>query len=103
MEARSPLYGSWFKTVEIQGQDSQDLVFDFTKEYTCKVWSEPRNAAIYVNGRFTEKYTPAMLRLRPGKRSIQVNKDGYLSSAPQVFSVVADFEERVNFVLKKSP
>ncbi len=103
VEARSPLYGSWFKTAEILGQDVENLVFDFSKEYTCTVWSKPRNAAIYVNGRFTGKYTPALLRLRPGKRTIQVDKDGYLSPGPREFSIEANISERVDFELKKSP
>ncbi len=103
IEARSPLYGSWFKTVEILGQDRKNLSFDFSKEYQCKVLSDPSNAAIFVNGRATGKFTPAMLRLRPGQRSIQVDKDGYMSPGPQEFSVEADLVEPVQFKLRKSP
>jgi hypothetical protein len=71
--------------------------------------SEPNNCEIFVDGKSTGKYTPGQLKLKPGKHSIQVKREGYLPSDEKLYSVEynifersEDPEDRLNFTLSKN-
>jgi len=103
IEGASLAWGRWPKEIEVRGGETVEVTFDFSQEYTLRVLSEPGMAAIFVNGANTGKYTPALLRLRPGKKRIHVARDGYVMvDSPQEMILEGNMEEPIRFVLQKN-
>jgi serine/threonine-protein kinase len=67
--------------VPAQGQ----VFFEFeTPQGTIIVNSNPSGAAVQVNGRDTGQKTPAMLKLAPGKYTLEVVKEGLPAQSQEV-------------------
>ncbi len=70
-------FGSWEKEITVRAGQSHDVLFNFNAEYRLTVTSEPVNAEILVDGQSTGRFTPSVVRLRPGQRTIEVRKQGF--------------------------
>ena len=103
VKAVHPALGEWEQQVKIETDHTQDLVIDFNLEVSLTITSDPNNAEIYIDGKATGKYTPKKLKLRTGKYSISVQKQGYtLIGSPMEISIHKDVNEPLHFVLKKN-
>lgn len=91
VRAVHPVLGTWEKDVAVRGGDRREVLFDFRQTYRVTVVSEPRNAAIVVDGEPIGRNTPSQIALRPGRHTIEVRKDGYvMAGRPQTITVERD-------------
>ena len=105
VKAIHPVYGVWEKETEIVADKVRDVLFDFDK--TCKLnisavdeAGERLPGKIYVDSKFTNKYAPMIIVVRPGAHTIEVRMDKYESvEAPRVITVEKD--QPLKFRLKK--
>jgi eukaryotic-like serine/threonine-protein kinase len=73
---RHPQYGSRETTVTLTAGQTKSLTCYF--EQFVNIGSNPVWGTIFVNGKNTGEYTPKdRLKLKPGKHSITVRRDGY--------------------------
>lgn len=70
-----PTFGAAERTVTVAAGGHQE-VFVSLEPATVTVVSDPVNAAIYVDGRATGRYTPAQLTLPAGAHIVEVRRDG---------------------------
>ena len=70
-------FGFWEKEITVRAGQSHDVLFNFNAEYRLTVTSEPVNAEILIDGESTGRFTPSVVRLRPGQRTIEVRKQGF--------------------------
>jgi len=72
------------------------------KKATITITSEPTNAEVYINGKFTWTTTPYTTLLEPGTYIIRVQKDGYYP-----YEITAEIEEgetaEIPFTLERIP
>jgi serine/threonine protein kinase len=97
-----PSLGRWEKAVEVKAGKTREIVVDFNRIATVLITSEPIGCEIYVDGKFTGKYTPKELKLRIGKHTIEVRRKGFkLAGQPRVINLDGDLEQPLHFVLKR--
>jgi len=109
MKLVHPSLGTLTKKIDITDESLKKYIFDFNRIMKLTIISEPNNCEIFVDGKSTGKYTPGQLKLKPGKHSIQVKREGYLPSDEKLYSVEynifersEDPEDRLNFTLSKN-
>jgi eukaryotic-like serine/threonine-protein kinase len=103
-----PSLGTYTKKIDIVDESVKKYNIDFNRAIKLTVVSDPINCEIFLDGKTTGKTTPGLLRLGPGKHTIQVKRDGYQPSEEKVYSVeysiyegTADAEDRLNFSIQK--
>lgn len=101
-----PKFGYYKKTVNIKDGIVTDIVVDFNRQFyitvisldeteTKAVWGE-----IYVDGEMIGQ-TPKRINLRLGKHTIEVRRDGYISSDATTVNLEDDLEQPLKFRLRK--
>ncbi len=109
VKAVHPTLGTWEKKVEIEPDRLQQIPIDFNKYVTLTVLSiDPSGKAvsgeIYIDNNFTGQTTPKQLKVRIGKHSIEVQREGYvLDDGEKVFNLEDDVREPLIFTLRKRP
>ena len=78
VRVRHPEYGTWDRQVTIDTSGTRAILFNFDQEFEVAVTSEPDKAEILVDGKSTGKRTPGVVRVRPGRRTIAVQRRGYI-------------------------
>ena len=78
VRVRHPEYGIWDRQVTIDTSGTRAILFNFDQEFEVAVTSEPDRAEILVDGKSTGKRTPGVVRVRPGRRTIAVQRRGYI-------------------------
>lgn len=103
LRATHPNWGLWEKTVAIAAGEHERIAFDFDRTYQVTITSEPLYAEVRVDGVATGKYTPTVLSLHPGQRSISVRKDGYSLEGLSRTITVDEATMPLEFTLRKIP
>lgn len=88
--AEHPQWGRWPKNVILESGKRTEVEFDFNRTFQVTVSADPTWGEIFVDGVSTGRYTPAVLTLHPGKRIIEVRRDGYVSSRGAVEMILDD-------------
>ena len=78
VRVRHPEYGAWERQITIDTSGTQSLLFNYDQEFEVAVTSEPDRADILVDGKPAGKRTPGVVRVRPGRRTIAVQRRGYV-------------------------
>ena len=94
-------FGSWEKEITVRARQSRDVLFNFNAEYRLTVTSEPVNAEILVDGESTGRFTPSVVRLRPGQRTIEVRKQGFKTGRNRL-TVDGDARAPLHFSLQRN-
>ena len=93
-------YGVWEKEVRIDGNDEHRIVFNFTEQVEITVTSEPSMAEIFVDGKATGSWTPSMIVVNPGQRTIEVKKTGYsMQDGIKIIALEGNLLEPIHFKL----
>jgi hypothetical protein len=77
VRVQHPVFGQWERRVTVRAGQTQDELFNFNATFQLTVTSQPPNAEIIVDGEATGRYTPSVITLHPGQRTIAVRRDGY--------------------------
>ncbi len=102
VRAVHPRFGRWEKLVSVRPGKTEEVVFNFNREHTVTVTSQPPNAEIVLDGKSTRRYTPSVLTVRPGQHRISVRKRGYdTAGGPRKLTIERDASEPVHFVLNR--
>jgi serine/threonine-protein kinase len=80
VRVQHPVFGQWERRITVRAGQTQDEVFNFNATFRLTVTSQPPNAEILVDGEPTGRYTPSVITLHPGQRTIAVRRDGYASA-----------------------
>ena len=103
VRAVHPTFGRWEKTVSVRPGRTREVVFNFNREYTLTVTSQPPNAEILVDGTSTGRYTPSVVKVRPGQHSFRVRKQGYTASGgAKQLTIDQNIKDPVHFVLQRN-
>ena len=78
VRVRHPEYGTWERQIAIDTSGTQAFLFNYDQEFEVAVTSEPEKAEILVDGKPAGKRTPGIVRVRPGRRTIAVQRRGYI-------------------------
>ena len=70
-------FGSWEKEITVRAGQLREVLFNFNAQYRLTVTSVPANAEILVDGQSTGRFTPSVVQLRAGQRTIEVRKQGF--------------------------
>lgn len=70
-------YGQWVKSITLD-QKSEEVLFDFNQQFKVLVTSDPINAEIIVDGVSIGNNTPWRVTVRPGQRTFEVRKAGWV-------------------------
>ena len=99
IRAVHPVLGTWEKRVSIRPGSTQEVLFNFNETFRMTVTSQPPHAEILVDGERTGRYTPGVITLHPGQRTISLRRDGYRPQARTV-TIERAPEEPLHFQLK---
>jgi hypothetical protein len=80
VRVQHPVFGQWERRVTVRAGQMQDVRFNFNTTYRLTVTSQPPNAEIVIDGEPTGRYTPSVVSVHPGQRTIAVRRDGYASA-----------------------
>lgn len=101
VRAVHPTFGTWEKRITVTAGETHEVLFNFNAEYEVIVTSQPPNAEIFLDGSSTGRYTPSVLKVRPGQRLISVSKRGYTSTEGARHLVVErPMRDPVHFTLR---
>ena len=101
VRAVHPTFGTWEKRITVTAGATHEVLFNFNAEYEVTVTSQPPNAEIFLDGRPTGRYTPSVLKVRPGQHQISVTKRGYTSTEGTRHLVVErPMRDPVHFTLR---
>jgi len=76
-------YGEWEKEVSIQSGSNNEVQFNFNQEFSVAIASKPPYSKIVVDGQIYKDndesaiLTPWTIKVRPGKHTFSVQRDGY--------------------------
>ncbi len=98
-----PEYGTWDKQVRVDSSGTREVLFNFEQQFEVSVTSEPDRAEILVDGRPTGTFTPGVVRLRPGQRTIGLRRSGYvMEGSAQVLTLERNWTDPpLHFTLRK--
>jgi hypothetical protein len=105
VKAQHPSYGNWEKAVAVEAGEVAEVVVDFNRFAALTVIALDESgggltAGIFVDNRPTEYATPKLLKLRHGRHSIEVRRQGY-HTQQQSINLENDVDEPLQFVLKR--
>jgi len=101
VKAVHPSWGMWEKDVDIKPDGLHEITIDFNKIVTIRVVATPVEAEIYVDKKASGYWTPSQLKLRVGRHSISVRRDGYvLVGEEQVVNLEDELKTPLKFTLK---
>ena len=103
VRAVHPRFGRWEKRVSVRPGKTRDVLFNFNREYTLTVTSQPPNAEIIVDGKGTGRYTPSVIKVRPGQHSIRVRRRGFTAAGgAKQLTIDRDRKDPVHFTLRRN-
>jgi len=76
-------YGEWEKEVSVQAGSNREVQFNFNQEFSVAIASKPPYSKIIVDGQIYKDsdknavLTPWTIKIRPGKHTFSVQRDGY--------------------------
>lgn len=105
-----PTYGSIEKEIKITDEKPLKFNFDLSRVMKLTVISNPPNCEIFINDQSSQKYTPALITLTPGRYKVQVKKDGfnsmpgekYYDIPEEIYQEAKDREDRIEFKLERT-
>ncbi len=105
VRAVHPVLGSLERRVTVEGGRTREVLLEFdtaasADPVSVTVVSDPVNAEIFIDGDRTGRYTPATVRLPPGRHAVELRLPGY-ASARQTVTVAVGRSERVRFTLTR--
>jgi serine/threonine protein kinase len=104
IKAVHPALGEWEKQIQIKSETTKEIVIDFNREVNLTITSEPNYCEIFLDGKSTGKYTPKQIKLKTGKHTISVRKEGYTFAGGYLeISVNEDVKDPLHFQLSKTP
>jgi serine/threonine-protein kinase len=99
VRATHPEFGELTERVRIVAGETAEVRLQFAVPVEVTVISDPANAEILLDGRATGRYTPATVRVVPGRHTVSVERDGYAPASKPLTVSAGQSGARLSFTL----
>ena len=99
IRATHPSFGTQERSVRVQSGQTAEVFIEFDAPVRVTVVSEPPNAEIWLDGRATNRYTPATITIPPGRHTVELRRDGYRPASRTVTVETGAAPDRLTFAL----
>ena len=99
VRVRHPTFGTQERTVRVTADQTAEVFIEFAAPVEVTVVSDPINALILLDGQDTGRYTPATIRIPPGRHTVELRRDGHRPASRSVTIEAGATPDRLAFTL----
>jgi len=99
IRATHPTFGTQERSVRVRSGQTAEVFIEFATPASVTIVSEPPNAEIWLDGRATNRYTPATITIPPGRHTIDLRREGYRTASRSVTIEAGAAPDRLTFTL----
>lgn len=99
IRASHPTFGTQERSVRVRSDQTAEVFIEFATPVSVTVVSEPPNAEIWLDGRATNRYTPATITIPPGRHTVELRREGYRTASRSVTVEAGAASDRLTFDL----